>query len=170
MAKNVTKLKTKTAPAKAPNLANVADALQAVLKDTYATYLLTHNYHWNVEGPKFVSLHTLFMQHYTELFAAIDEIAERIRALDAYALPSHYEDILRSVNNLTSPLVKIKNKDEAANKMIANLITLHEQVVASAQIAKKLAGENEDEESEDLAISRIQIHQKALWMLRSIIK
>lgn len=148
----------------------VAAAFQTMLKDTYALYLLTHNYHWNVEGPKFVSLHTFFEQQYTELFAAIDEIAERIRALDAYALPEHYEEILRSVAKLTNPMARAKSKDDVADLMIGNLITLHEQVVASAQKAKRAAGDAEDEESEDLAIGRIQVHQKAIWMLRSIVK
>jgi starvation-inducible DNA-binding protein len=149
---------------------SVAGALQHVLKDTYALYLLTHNYHWNVEGPKFVSLHTLFEQQYTELFAAIDEIAERIRALDAYALPNHYDEILQLVGTLSNPLNKERNKDLVADRMIANLIALHERVVSSAQKAKHLADELSDEESQDLAIARIQVHQKALWMLRSIVK
>lgn len=164
MAKSSTGKKTQ------PANQSVADTLQELLKDTYALYLLTHNYHWNVEGPKFVSLHTLFEQQYTELFAAIDEIAERIRALDEYALPNHYSGILESVAKLSNPILKIKNKDEAANQMIANLVTLHENVVKSAQDAKRLAGNAGDEESEDIAIARIQIHQKSLWMLRSIVK
>jgi starvation-inducible DNA-binding protein len=162
----VSKLKPKATSAKNP----VADAMQQLLKDTYALYLLTHNYHWNVEGPKFVSLHTLFEQQYTEMFTAIDEIAERIRALDAYALPEHYEEILKVVATLASPVVKVKNKDEAADLMIANLITLHQRVVASAQAAKEIADDKDDEESEDIAIARTQVHQKALWMLKSIIK
>ncbi|MBY0354688.1 MAG: DNA starvation/stationary phase protection protein [Rickettsiales bacterium] len=164
-----TALKTTEKPTKSAKL-TVPDALQYLLKDTYATYLLTHNYHWNVEGPKFVSLHTLFETQYTELFAAIDEIAERIRALDVYALPNHYSEIIAVVDTLSSPLLKVKNKDAAADLMVKNLITVHEKVVASAQKAKHVADDMDDEESEDLAISRIQIHQKALWMLRSIIK
>ncbi len=164
MAKTSTKARVKT------EQNPVAAALQDLLKDTYALYLLTHNYHWNVEGPKFVSLHTLFEQQYTELFTAIDEIAERIRALDAYALPNHYDAILHEVGKLSSPLLSVKNKDEAANKMIANLLALHQQVVTSAQAAKELADDVDDEESEDIAIARIQIHQKSIWMLRSIIK
>jgi starvation-inducible DNA-binding protein len=170
MTKTVSKSAAKPALIKAKKPATVADALQGLLKDTYALYLLTHNYHWNVEGPKFVSLHTLFEQQYTELFAAIDEIAERIRALDAYALPNHYPDILNTVAKLATPLTQVKNKDAAANQMITNLIALHERVVESAQIAKHLADDVDDEESEDIAIARVQLHQKTLWMLRSIIK
>ena len=164
-------LKTKAkAESKATPEAQVAEALQGLLKDTYALFLLTHNYHWNVEGPKFVSLHTLFEQQYTEMFAAIDEIAERIRALDSYALPNHYDEILQSVAKLSSPVVKVKNKDEAADMMIANLLTLHQNVVKSAQAAKSIADDVDDEESEDIAIGRVQIHQKSIWMLKSIIK
>lgn len=148
----------------------VAESLQLLLKDTYALYLLTHNYHWNVEGPKFVSLHTLFEQQYTEMFAAIDEIAERIRALDAYALPDHYGEILQTVKHLSNPLNKEIDKDKAADRMIANLIALHEAVVKSAQAAKKAAVKAGDDESQDMAIGRIQIHQKSLWMLKSIVK
>lgn len=148
----------------------VAETLQSLLKDTYALFLLTHNYHWNVEGPKFIGLHALFEQQYTELFTAIDEIAERIRALDSYALPQHYGDILTSVARLSHPVLKSKSKDEAADQMIANLITLHERVVKSAQLAKNCAAKAEDEESEDIAIARVQVHQKAIWMLKSIIK
>ncbi len=162
--------KTATKSKAKPVTKSVAEALQDVLKDTYALFLLTHNYHWNVEGPKFVSLHTLFEQQYTELFTAIDEIAERIRALDAYALPDHYADILNNIAKLSNPVLKTKNKDEAANQMIANLIKLHENVVKSAQIAKELADDLDDEESEDITIARIQIHQKSIWMLKSIIK
>ncbi len=163
---------TKTLARKKPQAATqtVADALQDVLKDTYALFLLTHNYHWNVEGPKFVSLHSLFEQQYTELFAAIDEIAERIRALDAYALPNHYDDVLGNVAKISNPILKVKNKDDAANQMIENLLKLHENVVKSAQIAKELADDVDDEEFEDIVISRIKFHQKAIWMLRSIIK
>ena len=149
---------------------NVVNALQDLLRDTYALFLLTHNYHWNVEGPKFVSLHNFFETQYTELFAAIDMIAERIRALDAYALPDHYEDILASVAKLSNPVLQVKNKDKAANQMIANLLILQERAVKSAQDAKRIADDVDDEESEDIAISRIQVHQKSIWMLNSIIK
>jgi starvation-inducible DNA-binding protein len=123
-----------------------------------------------VEGSNFVGLHTLFEQQYTEMFTAIDEIAERIRALDSYALPNHYNQVLGNIEKLTNPVLTVKNKNDAAEQMIANLIKLHETVVKSAQEAKELADDVDDEESEDIAIARIQVHQKALWMLRSIIK
>lgn len=148
----------------------VAETLQHLLKDTYALFLLTHNYHWNVEGHQFVSLHTLFEQQYTEMFAAIDEIAERIRALDAYALPDHYAEMLQAVKNLSNPLNKEIDKNKTAQRMIANLIALHEAVVRSAQSAKKAAVKAGDDESQDMAIGRIQVHQKSLWMLKAIVK
>jgi starvation-inducible DNA-binding protein len=161
------KLSIKPTAKKAPN---VADALQNVLSDTYTLFLVTHNYHWNVEGQNFVSLHTLFEQQYNEQFAAVDEIAERIRALDAYALPTQYGEILTQVSKFNAPAGKDKSKQSVAEKMIANLVVLHERVVKSAQIAKELADDMDDEESEDLTIARIQTHQKALWMLKSLLK
>jgi starvation-inducible DNA-binding protein len=148
----------------------VANALQTFLKDTYSLYLITHNYHWNVEGPKFFSLHTLFEQQYNELFAAIDVIAERIRVLDVYALPNHYHEIFQALDNLSNPQHKETDKDAVADRMVHNLIEFHEKVIASAQALKKHAAKHEDDESEDLAVQRIQVHQKAVWMLRSIVK
>lgn len=168
MAKSSSKTSAKSLKLVASN--PVAAALQPVLRDSYVLYLLTHNYHWNVEGPQFLSLHTLFEQQYTELFTAIDAIAERIRALDAYALPDEYGDILQAVSKLTNPMAKEKSKSAVAERMIANLITLHERVVASAQKAKEVADDLDDEESEDIAIGRIGVHQKALWMLKSLLK
>jgi starvation-inducible DNA-binding protein len=148
----------------------VAQALQGVLKDTYALYLATHNYHWNVEGHNFVGLHTLFETQYNELFAAVDVIAERIRALDVYALPNHYEEVLKALQNLSNPLNKDTAKGDVADRMIRNLLDLNGKVVDAAQAAKKAADKAGDDETQDLMVERIQIHQKASWMLRSIIK
>ncbi|NBO18502.1 MAG: DNA starvation/stationary phase protection protein [Proteobacteria bacterium] len=154
-------------PAALPTGSPVAKELQNVLKDTYALYLATHNYHWNVEGVNFVSLHTLFEQQYTELFAAIDEIAERIRALDVYALPNHYEDVLEALQALPNPLTK---SGDRATAMIHNLISLNASVTEAAQAAKRAAEKAGDDESVDLCVERITTHQKAMWMLRSIVK
>lgn len=145
----------------------VTREFQNLLKETYALYLATHNYHWNVEGPLFVSLHTLFEQQYTELFAAIDEIAERIRALDAYALPNHYEDVLGALQALPNPLSK---GGDRATAMVQNLIKLNASATEAAQSAKKAAEKAGDDESVDICVGRITVHQKAMWMLRSIIK
>lgn len=159
-----TKLVKKSA---APAASPVAAALQGVLTDTYALYLATHNYHWNVEGPSFVGLHTLFEQQYTELFAAIDEIAERIRALDTYALPKQYDEVVKVLSTLPNPLTA---KGDHARAMIENLMTLNAKVVTSAQTAKRAAEKAGDDESVDVAVGRITVHQKANWMLRSLLK
>ena len=160
-----------TKPAKKPSAAPagsvVTRELQNVLKDTYALYLATHNYHWNVEGINFVGLHTLFEQQYTELFAAIDVIAERIRALEAYALPNHYEDVLDALQALPNPLTQ---KGDRATAMIQNLLVLNKNAAEAAQAAKKAAEKAGDDESVDLCVERITVHQKSMWMLRSIIK
>ncbi len=148
----------------------VAAALQGVLKDTYALYLATHNYHWNVEGKNFVGLHTLFEQQYNELFTAIDTLAERIRALDVYALPNHYEEVLKTFLSLSNPLNKSTNKGEVAERMVQNLLDLNGKVVDALQAAKRAADKAGDDETQDMMVERIQIHQKASWMLRSIIK
>ena len=152
----------------APN--PVAQALQGMLKDTYALYLATHNYHWNVEGHQFVGLHTLFETQYNELFTAIDTIAERIRALDVYALPNHYEEVLKALQSLSNPLNKDTAKGDVADRMVRNLLELNEKVVTSAQAVKKATEKNGDDETQDLMVERIQVHQKACWMLRSVIK
>lgn len=148
----------------------VASALQGVLKDTYALYLATHNYHWNVEGHNFMGLHTLFETQYNELFASIDVIAERIRALDVYALPNHYEEVLKALQTLANPLDKAKDRGAVADRMVQNLLDLNARVIAAAQTAKKAAEKAGDDESQDLMVERVQVHQKASWMLRSIIK
>lgn len=154
----------------APSASPVAAALQGVLKDTYALYLATHNYHWNVEGHNFVGLHTLFETQYNELFMAIDTLAERLRALDVYALPNHYEDVLKAFLSLSNPLNKATNKGDVADRMVQNLLELNAKVVDSAQAAKRAAEKAGDDETQDMMVERIQVHQKASWMLRSIIK
>lgn len=148
----------------------VATALQLLLRDSLALYLATHHYHWNVEGPHFVSLHTLFEQQYNELFAANDEIAERIRALDSYALPDGYEAITERLKYVSNPLNKDTDKNAVARRMVENLVSLHKEAVKAAQAAKKAAQQAQDNESEDLCIGRIQAHDKAIWMLSSILK
>jgi len=148
----------------------VAMSLQETLKDTYALYLITHNYHWNVEGPSFFGLHNLFEQQYTELFAAIDEIAERIRSLDVYALPNHHEEVLEALQNISNPLNKNTDKSEVATRMVQNLLDMNAVVIESAQKTKRAAEKAEDDETADMMVERITVHQKASWMLRSLIK
>jgi starvation-inducible DNA-binding protein len=144
--------------------------LQKVLANTYGLYLATHNYHWNVEGSNFVTLHGLFGEQYNELFQAIDVIAERIRALDVYALPFEGEEILDTLESVSNPMNKEADANERAVRMVHNLIEMNDSVIESCQSAKKEALHSKDDESADLMIGRIMTHQKALWMLKSIVK
>ncbi len=134
-----------------------------MLADTYALMSLTHLAHWNVEGPGFFALHTAFQAQYEEMFTASDEVAERVRALGAYAL-----------GGLATLAAKAGMKEFAAplrqEDYVAALISGHEKVVADAGRARHIAGETNDPESEDLMIQCITVHEKALWMLRSFLK
>ncbi|MDP2205833.1 MAG: DNA starvation/stationary phase protection protein [Alphaproteobacteria bacterium] len=147
-----------------------ADCFQHVLADTYALYLTTHHYHWNVEGSKFVQLHKLFDEQYNELFKSIDYIAERIRALDHYALPFAGDRISKISGMISEETVKDTSADQRADKMVHNLITLHRRVIESCQTAKEQSRIAKDDESESLMTDRITAHQQSIWMLRSIIK
>ncbi len=148
----------------------VAAALQKVLADTYGLYLATHNYHWNVEGPNFVALHALFSEHYNALIVAVDDIAERIRALGDYALPFEGDDILKLLKSTSNALNKEANTNERAMRMVHNLISLHGSVVESCNTAIKTARQEKDAETENLMVERVTYHQKTLWMLSSIVK
>ena len=148
----------------------VSQTLQSVLANTYGLYLATHNYHWNVEGKNFVSLHTLFEGQYNELFLAIDAIAERIRALGDYALPFEGESVVQISKMTSNALNKETAADDRADRMLQNLIELNETVIKSCQASKKVTQNVRDDESENLMIERITAHQKALWMLQSASK
>jgi starvation-inducible DNA-binding protein len=136
----------------------VADELSGLLAESYTLYLKTHNYHWNVTGPMFHSLHLLFEQQYTELALAVDSVAERIRALGAFAPGSYaaYSRLSRVQDDETVP--------DAAT-MLANLAADHRLVAERANKVMKLAARHEDEGSAALASGRIEIHEKAAWML-----
>ena len=148
----------------------VTQVLQDVLADTYGLYLATHNYHWNVEGSKFIILHKLFEDQYNELFLAVDLIAERIRALGDYALPFEGDNIIKISKMTSNALNKESKADERAERMVHNLIELNEAVIKSCQWAKEEFRNVNDDESDNLMVERITVHQKALWMLRSIVK
>ncbi|MBB5518422.1 Dps family protein [Amphiplicatus metriothermophilus] len=140
----------------------VAAALNNVLADTYALYLKTHSYHWNVTGPQFHTLHVLFEEQYREMWAALDEIAERVRALGVYAPAS---------GKAFSELTVIDSADKeppAAEKMVENLLKDHETLIRRAREALATAEEASDPASEDLLTQRIQTHEKTAWMLRSL--
>lgn len=159
-------------PLPQPQHANVAVAqsLQNVLAGTYGLYLVTHNYHWNVEGSKFVPLHTLFESQYNELFLAVDLIAERIRALGAYALPFEDANIIQISRMTSNALNKEASADDRAMRMVHNLVELNETAVKNCQTSKKVTQNVRDDESENMLVERITAHQKALWMLGSILK
>lgn len=148
----------------------VSESLQTLLTNTYGLYLATHNYHWNVEGSQFIELHKLFEGQYNELFQAIDVIAERIRALDVYALPFEGDEIVDILKTTSNAMNKEAKADARAARMVHNLIEMNESVIESCQSAKKEAQSVNDDETEDLTVGRITVHQKALWMLKSIIK
>jgi starvation-inducible DNA-binding protein len=141
----------------------LAASLNQVLADSYALMALTHLAHWNVEGPGFFALHTAFQTQYEELFTAIDEIAERVRALGAYA-----------VGGLGVLAQAARMKEFAAplaqEEYVRQLVTANEKLVADAVRARDLAGAANDQESQDLMVSRITLHQKTIWMLRSFLK
>ncbi|MDO8839910.1 MAG: Dps family protein [Parvibaculum sp.] len=141
----------------------IAEGLSHVLADTYTLYLKTHNYHWNVTGPHFRTLHLMFEEQYRELWAATDEIAERIRALGEYA-PGTYGEF----GKLTS--LHEDNSVPSADQMVKNLVKGHEQVAKTARDLFKAAGEADDEVTADLMVQRMQASEKNAWMLRSILE
>ena len=140
----------------------IAAGLSKLLADSYSLYLKTHNYHWNVEGPLFNTLHLMFEEHYTELATAVDEIAERIRALGVKA-PGSYTAFgkLTSIDEATGT--------ESAEEMIRQLVIGQETVARTAREAIKAAEAASDEPTADLLTQRMQIHEKNAWMLRSML-
>lgn len=142
----------------------VVTALTKLLADSYSLMAQTHLAHWNVEGPDFFQLHTAFQTQYEELFTAIDEIAEQIRTLGSYS-EGGLERLARLSDLSPMPAGRLPAKD-----FVAHLIEGHEKVSAQAKVVETVAGEADDLETQDLAISRRQVHQKTLWMLNSFLK
>ncbi len=140
----------------------IAAGLSRLLADSYSLYLKTHNYHWNVEGPLFNTLHLMFETQYTELATAVDEIAERIRALGVKA-PGSYSAFAK----LTS--VTEASGDETAEDMIRELVIAQETVTRTAREVLPSAERVSDEPTADLLTQRMQIHEKNAWMLRSML-
>lgn len=137
-----------------------AAALKDLLGETYALYTKTHGYHWNVTGPRFNSLHGMFMTQYTELWAALDEIAERIRALGHFA-PGSSGEMLEHAS------IKPDNGVPEAEEMVKNLAAGHEAVARAAKNGIKIAEDANDPVSVDLFTQRAQISEKTAWMLRA---
>lgn len=140
----------------------IARGLSRLLADTYTLYLKTHNYHWNVTGPMFNTLHLMFEAQYNELALAVDTIAERIRAL-GYPAPGSYQAYAK----LT--VIKEENDAPAAETMIRRLVAGQEAVARTAREIFPLADDAADEPTADLLTQRMQIHEKNAWMLRSLI-
>lgn len=141
---------------------NMISALRQVVADSYALIGQTHICHWNVRGPSFFSLHAAFEAQYTELFVAVDDIAERLRALGALA-PGGLAK-LASMSDIREIA-----EDSSAQNMVEHLIASNELLVKNLKLARELAGAAGDSQTEDLMISRIQVHDKTIWMLRSFI-
>jgi starvation-inducible DNA-binding protein len=141
----------------------IAQGLSKLLADTYSLYLKTHYFHWNVTGPMFNTLHLMFETQYTELAIAVDDIAERIRALDEYA-PGTYSQFAK-LSSISEP------KDvPTATDMIKELVEGHEAVCRTARSVFPAANNADDEATADLATQRLQIHEKTAWMLRSMLE
>ncbi len=141
----------------------LTDKLNLVLADSYALMSLTHLAHWNVEGPGFFALHTAFQTQYEELFTAVDEIAERVRAIGCYAIGG-LETLaaVARIPEFTSPI--------SQEGYVEALVAANEKLVADACVARDAAADAHDPETEDLMIQRITLHQKTIWMLKSYLK
>ena len=142
---------------------DIADGLSHLLADSYTLYLKTHNFHWNVTGPMFNTLHLMFEGQYTELATAVDEIAERIRAL-GHPAPGSYAQFTK--------LSKVKEETgtPAAEEMIKQLVEAHETVARTAREVFPTAEAASDEPTADLLTQRLQVHEKTAWMLRSLLE
>jgi len=146
----------------APHRKAIADGLSRVLADTYTLYLKTHNFHWNVTGPQFNTLHLMFEAQYTELATAVDEIAERIRAL-GHPAPGSYAQY--------AALTAIEEEAGVpdANEMLRQLVDGQQTLVRTAREVAPIAAEAGDEPTADLLTQRMQVHEKAAWMMRSML-
>lgn len=140
----------------------ISEALGRLLADTYTLYLKTHNFHWNVTGPMFNTLHLMFEQQYTEMALAVDGIAERIRALGEFA-PGSY--------SVFGKLTRVEEATDVpdAEEMMRQLVKGHETIVRTAREAFPRADEAGDEPTCDLLTQRMQVHEKTAWMLRSML-
>lgn len=141
----------------------IADGLKKLLADSYTLYLKTHNFHWNVTGPMFQTLHLMFETQYNELALAVDLIAERIRALGVYA-PGTYSEFAK-LSSIAEP-----NGIPKAKEMIVQLVEGQEAVVRTARSIFAVVEKASDEATADLLTQRIQLHEKSAWMLRSLIE
>jgi starvation-inducible DNA-binding protein len=144
--------------------AAIAGGLSRLLADTYTLYLTTHNFHWNVTGPMFNTLHAMFMAQYTELWAAVDPIAERIRSL-GHPAPGSYAQFGELASIKDAPTTPPK-----ALEMVRILVEGHEAVARTARSIFPLADTASDEPTADLLTQRLTVHEQTAWMLRSLLE
>ncbi|MGC6423609.1 MAG: Dps family protein [Lentimonas sp.] len=153
----------KTAATKRRTVSPVVESLRQVVADSYAVLGQTHICHWNVRGPSFFSLHNAFEEQYTELFAAIDAIAERIRALGSLA-PGGLANLAKMAG-----MREIK-EDASSKEMVQHLSAANKALVVDLVGARDAAAKAGDDQTEDLMIARIQVHEKIIWMLESYLE
>ena len=142
----------------------IANGLSCLLADTYTLYLTTHNFHWNVTGPMFNTLHQMFMLQYTELWNAVDPVAERIRSL-GHPAPGSYAQFGKLASVPDAPATPPK-----ALEMVRILVQGHEAVARTARSLFPLADEAHDEPTADLLTQRLTMHEQTAWMLRSLLE
>jgi starvation-inducible DNA-binding protein len=140
----------------------IADGLSELLADSYTLYLMTHNFHWNVKGPMFNTLHLMFMGQYTEQWTALDLIAERIRALD-FPAPGTYKEFVKLAS-----ISEIEGVPKATD-MIRHLVVAQEATARTARKLFPVVEKANDQPTADLLTQRLEVHEKTAWMLRSLL-
>ena len=141
----------------------IADGLSALLADSYTLYLMTHNFHWNVTGPQFNSLHNMFMGQYTEQWNALDTIAERIRAL-GHPAPGTYKEFVKLAS------IKEVAGVPRAMDMVRHLVAAQESAARTARSLFPVVDEANDQPTADILTQRLEVHEKTAWMLRSLLE
>ena len=147
----------------AADRAKIAKGLSVLLADSYTLYLMTHNFHWNVTGPEFNSLHQMFMTQYTEQWAALDIIAERIRSL-GHPAPGTYREFVK--------LATIKEVEGVprAKDMVRHLVAAQEATARTARRVLPIVEKANDQPTTDVLTQRLDVHEKTAWMLRSLLE
>ncbi|MFN3715718.1 MAG: Dps family protein [Thiobacillus sp.] len=143
--------------------AKIAQGLSRLLADSYTLYLMTHNFHWNVTGPMFNTLHNMFMQQYTEQWNALDIIAERIRAL-GHPAPGTYSEFAKLAS------IKEVSGVPKAMDMVKHLVAAQEATARTARSLFPVVGKANDQPTADVLTQRLEVHEKTAWMLRSLME
>lgn len=141
----------------------IAEGLSCLLADSYSLYLMTHNFHWNVTGPMFNTLHVMFMTQYTEQWTALDQIAERIRAL-GYPAPGTYQEFAKRAS-----FKQVEGVPKATD-MVRYLVTAQEATARTARSLFDVVDKANDQPTADLLTQRLDVHEKTAWMLRSLLE